>query len=453
MKIQQLMSRSAEIITGLLFTVFFIIPPLIFIPARWNDHWIFVNYKEPKLAAISILFWAFASLFFVLLFNKYKRSLWYVTKDNSLWLLIGLSVYSLLSALWALVPEAALYEAWQWITLTMMFWIFSCLFHIEKWRNLALWSIYTTFFIVTIIGLIQTKIDIPILIAIVGTKWNSTFGAKNPCFLSLASQYFLLMFALFKAVQKKNYILSATVILIFIMESIYLLISHSRTAYAAVFVSIIVLFLLAAVLSRDKKIVLGSIVLTLVLSFFIILSVRHTFPKKWNSTVYRINHRMIPLLLHLHRYFFETARGRAILDTLQMAKEHPFGVGAGNWGFAYPLYHKHMLKKAFKKTVQIRRAHNDYVQYLGELGIPGFVFLMGLIFLQFKKLWKVIKTKLICKSERIFAVLLTSQFIAICIMLFFTFYLEYPYRKFLFVFLLTLIYSVAHNNWRVKQEN
>ncbi len=323
-----------------------------------------------------------------------------------------------------------------------MFWIFSSLFRDKKWRNLTLWSIWTSFFLVTLIGIVQARITIPFLIPIPGTRWGSTFGAKNTCFLSLASQYFLLLFAGYKAIQGKKYIISAIILFFFILETAYLLISHSRTAYAAMILGIFIMLFLLLLIAHHKKNAFKIAGIAAILLAILLTGVKFAFPKAWTRTSNQINHHIIPYLLHPERFLFETARGGAILDTIQMAKDHPMGVGAGNWGFVYPLYHKHMLKQSFKETRQIQRAHNDYIQYLGELGIPGIIMLGGLIVLQFKRLWSVIKARIVNHQERFLAVLLTGQFSAVSIMLLFSFYLEYPYRKFMFVLLLALVSSL-----------
>jgi tetratricopeptide (TPR) repeat protein len=61
-------------------------------------------------------------------------------------------------------------------------------------------------------------------------------------------------------------------------------------------------------------------------------------------------------------------------NTAHMIKENPiFGVGAANWQFLYPLYHrKYMVDEAFDTRTQATTLHNDFLQYWAELGLPGF---------------------------------------------------------------------------------
>ncbi|MCK4824002.1 O-antigen ligase family protein, partial [bacterium] len=145
-----------------------------------------------------------------------------------------------------------------------------------------------------------------------------------------------------------------------------------------------------------------------------------------------------PYLLHPGHFFTQTARGTAAWDTLSMVKDHPWGVGAGNWGFAYPLYHKHMTKRAFSENIQIRRAHNDYIEYLGELGWPGLLILLSLVIIPLRDLAHSVYKQ--DGKERAFSICLFAQLTS-CLMFGLDYFLEYPFRKFLFVVLIALAIS------------
>jgi len=428
----------------LFFLAFIIIPPLIFIPGNFRGHWTFTQYREPKLASLLILFWGMATYFWYSLLKDYKKQLKQIVQSLTFLLLCLLSVYSLASALWSEVPEAALYEGVQWITFTFMFCIFSCLFTEQKWLSLAIYSIIGIFGIVTIIGLTQTFIDIPFLKPIPGTTIGSTFGSKNVCFLSLVSQFFLLIFVFWESTYKKQIIFVAATGIIILLEIAYILISLSRTTYAAIMIGLFSLFLiLFFISSRNKRILVikSSIIIGLGLCIISLL-VCNIYPQKWHHVKIRISKGIIPLIVNPTSYFYKTARGQVIHDSFAMIKDNPFGVGAGNWIFKYPLYHHSIKKKSFNKKTQIQRVHNDYIQYLAELGIPGFAAFMGLIIWQFVKLLHILlHHDQINIYTKAFNICLLSQLMAVCVMLFFSFYLEFPYRKFLFVFLLTLIYN------------
>lgn len=70
---------------------------------------------------------------------------------------------------------------------------------------------------------------------------------------------------------------------------------------------------------------------------------------------------------------WESDRGIYLRNTLHMATLEPLGVGLGNWQVVYPVMRKSGRDLAFDDRVQVRRAHNDHAQILGELGWPGLV--------------------------------------------------------------------------------
>ena len=434
----------SENILRFLLVFFLVIPPLVFMPGSFKGQWIFTEYRESKLAALLIIFWALATCFSFFFLDKHIQQIKRLARSAPIILLSFLSFYSALTTAWSTVPEAALYESVQWISFTFMFLIFVCLFKEKKFLEIAIYSIICAFAMVTFIGIFQTFKEIPFLMPISGTKYGSTFGSKNACFLSFGSQLFLLFFIFWKSLDEKkiSYIFCAGSCII--LELIYIAISLSRTAYAAIAIGMIaLLFCTLVIVPKNKRnsIYKGAGFFLLVI-FAITLLAQQVYPKSWNIAKQRISHRMIPLILHPQNFFYKTARGQLIHDTCAMIKDHPLGVGAGNWPFLYPLYYNRLAQKGFNRKKQIRKVHNDYIQYLAELGFPGFLAFIGLLFLSFKKLLSCIRHKTCGFHEKAFAACLTAQLVAVAIMLFFSFYLEFPYRKFLFVFLLSLIYTL-----------
>ncbi len=62
-------------------------------------------------------------------------------------------------------------------------------------------------------------------------------------------------------------------------------------------------------------------------------------------------------------------------NTLAMARDHPgLGVGLANFKLQYPLYHRAAeVDWTFRDEYQLQRVHNDHLQILAELGLPGFL--------------------------------------------------------------------------------
>ncbi len=74
------------------------------------------------------------------------------------------------------------------------------------------------------------------------------------------------------------------------------------------------------------------------------------------------------------------------LGSMSMLKDHPLGVGAGNWRINIVPYAKYMnLSEAMKTVafckVYFQRAHNDWVQMISELGPAGFILYLSLFVL------------------------------------------------------------------------
>ncbi|MCK5603085.1 O-antigen ligase family protein, partial [Candidatus Pacearchaeota archaeon] len=66
--------------------------------------------------------------------------------------------------------------------------------------------------------------------------------------------------------------------------------------------------------------------------------------------------------------------------SLDMLKDHPLGVGAGNWIIYFQKYGSEILPETDgieSKKVYFSRLHNDYLQILCEIGLIGLLFYLG----------------------------------------------------------------------------
>jgi O-antigen ligase len=64
-------------------------------------------------------------------------------------------------------------------------------------------------------------------------------------------------------------------------------------------------------------------------------------------------------------------------DTLQIVRDYPLtGAGAGSFASVFPMYDDGDTGFLFWK-----HAHNDYLQFAAEFGLPGFLMLSGIVLL------------------------------------------------------------------------
>ncbi|MCK4245121.1 MAG: O-antigen ligase family protein, partial [Candidatus Omnitrophica bacterium] len=155
---------------------------------------------------------------------------------------------------------------------------------------------------------------------------------------------------------------------------------------------IIVGLLMMGIVLRDKRILIG-IPLLLMLSFFISppsIRIRaiSIFQPRWS----------------LERLY-------CWRSCLSMTKDHPFfGVGLGNFRYVYP---KYMLGAA---KVKFLHAHNIFFQIATEMGIPGLLVFLWLLFNFFKATLshiqkdKYLRALNVGFSAGIIAILVTSLF-------------------------------------------
>lgn len=81
-------------------------------------------------------------------------------------------------------------------------------------------------------------------------------------------------------------------------------------------------------------------------------------------------------------------RFAAFSNTLGMIRDFPLGVGPANWQYHYPKYHEwFMVDSAFNTKTQATTLHNDVLQAMAEIGLPGVMCLLALIVGAFRFLW------------------------------------------------------------------
>jgi O-antigen ligase len=129
-------------------------------------------------------------------------------------------------------------------------------------------------------------------------------------------------------------------------------------------------------------------------------------------------------------------------DSLVILKDHPLGIGLGNFENVYPVYNVSRIS-----DTRFIYAHNDYLHLLVEAGIPGFFALVsGFLFFLLKSVKKVKQMKVYHDPLRFFlAAGALSGLVSLAFHSFFDFNLHMPANLIYFVTLMAIVHSCA---WR-----
>ncbi len=246
-------------------------------------------------------------------------------------------------------------------------------------------SIFTVFFEFYFTLGAQQQLDIEALHAI------NLFWAGRGALVLLAIP---LNICLIRTVSKKMRI---PILLSLVFLIIFLILDNTRTAILAFFVSIVVF-----VNSRKY----GSVIVVMALAAVIF----------WN---YGIN-----LIFERFKVFEFTAQGlsmktwspmryEGLIAAIGMIKEFPLlGIGPGMWDEYFYRYGAPIIYAT--GPVYITAAHNGYLDYAAQMGLPGLILWLSFLFLIFKTCIKIIKnTKLILKRNIALGCL--GSLIALCV--------------------------------------
>jgi len=127
-------------------------------------------------------------------------------------------------------------------------------------------------------------------------------------------------------------------------------------------------------------------------------------------------------------------------DSLVIVKDHPLGIGLGNFKNVYPVYNVSRVS-----DTRFLYAHNDYLHLLVEAGIPGFLALVSGFFIFLGASFKKIKQmKPRHDPLRFFlAVGALSGIVSLAFHSFFDFNLHMPANLIYFVTLIAIVHSCA----------
>ncbi len=327
----------------------------------------FVLYREPKLVAAAVLGWTFlAAWAWAKRRDVGTADLIEMLQRPPMLALAAFLSYLALTRLWVRVPENHFYEANQYALL------FPLLVTLLVWQKrdarvarTVRRALVASLALVTAVGVVQRFVPIPVLSPIdlgIGVHHPSFMGYKNPMALSLLGQLFLLAGMVFKpgADRRRRIALG----LLLAAELVYIASLQSRTSIFGLLAG--ALWLVALHLARrpSRRQLLGVLggLTAVALVFGVALG---------SSERTRQKARSVASYLARPAAYLVSDRGTYLRNTVRMARHHPLGVGLGDWQTHYPVYRPYQRETRFSDEIQVRRAHSDHVQFLGEAGWPG----------------------------------------------------------------------------------
>ncbi len=94
-------------------------------------------------------------------------------------------------------------------------------------------------------------------------------------------------------------------------------------------------------------------------------------------------------------------------NTWQMFKDHPWGVGLGNWKHTYPAYSRAVrVTPGFGLKTQAQHTHNDPFEFFTELGWIGGLFFIGIFLAMAWNTWKINSETGIDRRDRLLSLAL-----------------------------------------------
>ncbi len=158
------------------------------------------------------------------------------------------------------------------------------------------------------------------------------------------------------------------------------ILAHDRLNQIIFFVLIVIVMLLSLVFSMSRAGIVGFFMAMLVFSFISRATLRKNLRVMYFLAgtvsvlffIYGATMGFYPVFERFLEIGSDTSRLDIWKDSLSIVKDHPLGVGLGNYEYVYPIYQVN-----FTPHLNVLDAHNDYLQVLTESGWPGFIVLVG----------------------------------------------------------------------------
>lgn len=306
------------------------------------------------------------------------RKPWKLLQHPLLLLLCGFIVWMLASLIWSTNLYEAILTISHWLAaLAGLIIIVQYIETVHQWLQLY-WLLFISAILVAALGIGQY---------LIGLDWvpqykvpASTFAHKNLAahFIILALPMGLMLYLNHsqKAIKYALALGMATLLS-------FLVYTTARAAWVAVGVQLVVLFLCWFYERRSFS---TSIVQflhkpTIITALLLLLVMLHLSPNGFNLEVWNLYWQESSSVLQEASLERDgNVRLPTWINTVYMAsKNWLLGVGAGNWSVLYPAYQTGwVMERELTYDIQSQFAHNDWLQYIAELGIIGLFLLVAI---------------------------------------------------------------------------
>ena len=386
-----------------------------------------VLYREPKLVAAGVLGWTFAAAFLWAWRRRLTAADLAAAIERPAMLALGAFLaYLAATGLWVRVPQNYFYELDQYLLLALL--VVLLLAWTERDARLpgrVRAGLVASLAAVTAVGVLQILAPLPFLSPIdpeIGVAHPSLMGYKNPAALAVLGQLFLLAgwVAETRGNAGRGVSRRLGLGLLLAVELVYLVSLRSRTSYAALAAGSV--FLVGLWLARrpPRRALLRGAAAAAAAVALVAAAVAIHAPARERA-------RSALAYAASPRAYLESDRGVYLRNTLNMARHRPLGVGLGDWQTQYPVFRSVRRTADFMDPppdVDVRRAHSDHVQLLGEAGWPGLVLWLG-----FLLLLAAAPIRGYLRDGRPGALFAAAQVVALAAAMASDYYLEMPYHK------------------------
>jgi len=363
--------------------------PLLFLPQVWDLYTLPKECFVRLTVSLLMIVWAFGNIY------SPQSGIYFPPLGFPILLYILALLFSLIHAI---NPYTGAYEVLRQMTYIFLFFLVVNNLKDEKGISNICGAAVAGGLVVSILGVFQyfTSFDPDWLYQV--ARPSTTFGNKN-----MAAEYVIMVIPLslalfFQARDERPRLLWAVATIEMVAYTVY---ANSRGAWLGLTLGGLVTVLIQAQKHKGTKAqrvkeVCASVYLRLrypswrTSLLIFLLSIHLVFPY------------ILPMPTKLEVSYGErvssaldlssgsaSSRLAVWANTLEMVRDHPFGVGINNWKVVYPKYSRsRVIDELTSSETHFEEAHNDYLQMVAEIGVIGFAFYLWILVALVRMCWK-----------------------------------------------------------------